>query len=498
MRSTRVSAARCHPTNREGRGLSHSSQESNSEPEPSIKLRLTVAVLMVGAAFGPYTLPGIRIEQMVAYGLAICLVPLYPMLRVRGGLAALLGTWACLTVVVALGAFWPPPNTSAWQSGNPLAGLDSVTLPLAVMIVACFLFRGLKNPAKLLRPICILVVVALLVNAAAAWATVATGRQWVSFWSSSDNSTAQLALTHGRVSGLINQPAEAGVLYAVASVCAIYAIKRSAILAAVLGCLFLGGIFTVSKVYILVGIPIILWQLLRVEQRRVPRLIAVVAVAIGGAQMIRKGAFGNWSGLDHLTRNLDPRTGTSLLDQLTAGRLGDESTLLPVVRAVLDGPAMFGFGGRGLSIAYDNAFVEALVLAGITGVALLLLTMSILIYLWRHARASREADLFGALVVISIVGSIGLPVLTANRVATILWLLLVGAIFTLQEQAHRRPGAYRSNAARQRQSAPRKRYSRPPVGREGAERWSHLRTAHLTWTNLDPDAQRPRAAGRTP
>jgi hypothetical protein len=116
-----------------------------------------------------------------------------------------------------------------------------------------------------------------------------------------------------------------------------------------------------------------------------------------------------------------------VIDQYTGGRLGDTSTLAYVVQSVLAVSPIFGFGAGGLLVAYDNAWVEELVMNGVLGAVLYSMLLVTLVIGWLRARAhlgSAAARLAGGLVAVAIGASWGLPALTANRCATIAWLLL--------------------------------------------------------------------------
>ena len=398
-----------------------------------------IAFLLVTFAFGPYIADGLRTEQIMVYALAAISSPNLLVRNVWTKTAApILAIWALLCIAVLSGSVFPPINTSLFASGQLLAGLDNVSGTLAVMITMISLRLG-NHAADFLRRISLLVVVMMCINTMASIATVVTGRTWAQFWSSDLESSAERALTQNRVSGLINQPAEAGVLYAVASLCALYALRtKPRWLLASLTFLFVGAVMSVSKVYLLVGLPLIAWQLVRIEDGRAKRAFWI---AVTGSLLLLAGQLGvlsRWKGAEQLDALLNRTSGGSWLEWASANRFGGRSTIRPVVQAVLDGPMFLGYGGRGLAIAYDNAFVEALVLGGLVGVALLVLLFIYMARMWRRAGRSPERTLLGALILLMAGAAMGLPVFTANRVSTVLWVVVFGTLAALPLHASQR------------------------------------------------------------
>jgi hypothetical protein len=182
-----------------------------------------------------------------------------------------------------------------------------------------------------------------------------------------------------------------------------------------------GGILAVSKIFLLIGLPVGLWQILLVLGE------------------IRSGLTPEWTGAKVLLRLL-PSNNQEILDLYTAGRLGDDSTLAVVTEAVLHGSPIVGYGAGGLRVPYDNGLVEALVVGGVVGAALFTAVLITLATAWWRARrrdGTRETTrLSGGLVAVVVGGAVGVPSLTVNRCSTVVWLLL--ALLLLCDDAGRR------------------------------------------------------------
>jgi hypothetical protein len=165
------------------------------------------------------------------------------------------------------------------------------------------------------------------------------------------------------------------------------------------------------------------------RQATLRRLVPLGATV--GVVLVADRAFGaQWSGQSYLTRLLDP--GGDVVGQYTAGRIGDGSSLYRTVAVVLHDSPWFGLGAGGLATAYDNAWVEALCMAGLVGAALYTAVLVALAVAWLRRRAGMDAAaarLAGGLVLVLAGASVGVPALTANRTASVAWLLLTLLLF---------------------------------------------------------------------
>ncbi|WP_456597019.1 hypothetical protein [Blastococcus sp. SYSU DS0552] len=385
-------------------------------------------------ALGPYVWKGVRSEQVGVYGLLLLVgVVAAPTLRrhsLRGPTPwRLLGTWSAYVGVAAaasLGVLWSP---APWKQGDLLAGLDNVLSPFAVMLLV-WLTVDPSRAQHLLLLAAKLIAVAMAGNGMLALVMTQVDLSGLlrPFWSASTGmTTAEYAAGLGRVSGVFNHPAEGGAVYGLAGVCAWYAWQhRPARMYLVLLPIVLGGLVTVSKIFVLGALPIILWLVWRSRDSS-SRLGLVFVVGAGLSGIVASGLALNWTGLTYLRGILSPGNADAL-SFFTAGRVGEGSTLLSVIREVTRINPFFGVGAEGLAVPYDNGWVEAYVLAGLIGV--LAYTFA-LVWMWHAGRRDPDPHrrvLMLAVAVLAAGGSMGLPVLTANRVATLFWLIAALAI----------------------------------------------------------------------
>lgn len=411
--------------------MSGSHAESGSKSIPGFQKLVVLG--MVWGAFGPYVVGSARTEQLVIYGLAACIVIPFAFINLRLELGKkLLVPWVLALCVALLGVIFPTPFPAAWEPGRVLAGLDNLLLPLAVMLIVWSVVR-FANAAELLRSAGKIVVWAAVANAALAM--IGTGIDLSPylrmFWGSADSegpTTAFLASSAGRFSGILNHPAEAGVLYGLGGILAIYLYKkRSRKLFLALTFIVVGGLLCVSKVFILGGLPLLVIYLWR--SRNLPGKAGVLVTAgLVMAAVMQTGWLQGWSGFDYLTRLLAPAEDQGFIEFYTAGRWNEGSTLTSVLDEVMRVSPLVGVGAGGWQVPYDSGWTEVMVMSGLLGV---LLHAAVFVGLWITAKRTVDPDRRHMLLFMTIflIGAdFGIPSLTANRVATIAWVLIALAV----------------------------------------------------------------------
>lgn len=198
-----------------------------------------------------------------------------------------------------------------------------------------------------------------------------------------------------------------------------------------------GGFMTVSKVFIVVALPIAIFQLVGLRRRRGEVIAGLTTTGLLAYLIVKSGILPEWSGGYQLAQLL-PSQDRSLLASLTASRFGENSTLESAVTSVLTASPVTGMGAGGLDTPYDNAFVEALIVAGMVGVFSYSGVLAWLYLSWRRQTPSAERTYLGGLVILVAGASMGLPALTANRCATVVWVLLAGLLLSNSAPSHER------------------------------------------------------------
>jgi hypothetical protein len=417
---------------------------------------------------GPYLVSGLRTEQLAFYGSAAFVVVTSrgALLRTLAPARWIFGVWVAYASVVVLGGFLATSNDTPWESGSLIAGLDNALLPLATIITVshwCSRWSGevvLTTASRVL-------VVAMSVNALVALAGSVFGLAAMGFlrrfWAADGTSTfvAELAEQMGRYSGVFNQPAEAGIAYSLALLSLAYLHKQSRIRPSwayvAWAAVVVGGLLTLSKVFIGgFGLALLVVLLYRT------RVVLTAAVALGTAGVMVAAAAAGWFrswGASTMASwyRYSIEVGDSPLYTLTAGRFGVpghdgppsiavpmapstegggafEAVVAPpagtgeLMRTMLAEHPVFGVGARGLQVAYDSSWSEAVVVGGLVGLALVALAQILLVLatVTGVRRLDRvHAVLLVAVVVLTLAASIGLPALTGNRESTLLWVWLI-------------------------------------------------------------------------
>jgi hypothetical protein len=401
-------------------------------------------VLLTFSIFGPYIVGGLRTDQLVTYACLVILVPLNLRRVWRTGSRALLVTWGGYLLVAVLAAIPSPQPGEPWERGSLPAGIDNLALPLAVMLVVWAIVpRDGAYSALLVVGRVLTIMMAINAFIAALSTQIVMTPLLRIFWANANAvvTVAENAASNGRFSGVFNHPAEAGVLYGVAGLLATVVWRhRPVFLTAVLVVVITGGVLTVSKVFLLGGLPLILlYWLLSLRGGSRTRLVSIAAFGAWSAVAIF--ALRGWSGIPYLARLISPLPSESLpgptegspapsvvdslVDLYSAGRFTEGSELRTVVQELLNSHPVWGVGAGGWQVPYDSGWVESLIVAGVLG-AIAYSTALVIIFL--NALRSTQANLrvFGVFLAIFLAGaSLGIPALTVNRTALGVWLVVV-------------------------------------------------------------------------
>lgn len=398
------------------------------------RIRLEIGAVVV-ACFGPYLATGwgLRSEHVVLYVLSILAIPVVAR-RMPRRLWPLPWLWVALTTVVAVQGI-NPPSPAEGDGGLYLAGLDNVTLPLATGAIALsWLLRG-WNAERVMAAITTLLVPLLALNTVVMLffhfgEVPLIGRWWTSSGLTDTTAVAGRAAELGRLTGIFNQPLEAGIAYSIGILLAAHwshrhqpTVTRSAIVAVMLA----GGLLTTSKVFIGLGIPMAL--ILTLWLRRDGLVGALMKITIFAAPILVVLSWTEWDGLKRLLGIITFDVGQrSPLYYYTAGRYGAEGNVGPVVDQVMRGSPLFGFGAVGLPVPSDNAYVEILVMAGLVGMGLYVLVLAMLMVANLRLHPSPDKALSMALIALTIIAGFGGPTITANRAGVFLVACLVTAV----------------------------------------------------------------------
>lgn len=385
---------------------------------------------------------GVRTEQLAIYGtLALILCLRIGKVRISAVMPALL-PWS-IFVIFALAAEIGTHAGSPFLRGSALAGTDNLLLPMAVMLIVA----GVVIPQDAERHLVLvskIIVFGAVANAVLALASTRTDMSGLlrQFWAGAgvEKTTSEFAAELGRYGGIFNQPAEAGIVYGLSALLAVYVYAhRPWLLAVVLTLISVGGILCVSKIFILGGLPLALFYLVRraVVSGRAGALLATAFLVTFAP---RAFGLGNWLGLDFLVRLIRPSESQDLVDLYTAGRFSSGSRLQDVVAQLLDVSPLFGVGVSGWQVPYDSAWGESLVVAGIFGTLAVIATYAAIVRMAFTMNRGPTRDLATLLSIFLVAASFGISSLTANRAATLVW-LVVALLFVIRWRTHADQGS---------------------------------------------------------
>lgn len=432
----------------------------------------------VACVFGPYLVSGLRTEQLAFYGSAVAaaVFHLRHLRALRRG-RVVLALWGAYALVAAIGGVVVESRLE-WGSGSLVAGLDNALLPLATM-TAVALWMRLVPPRVLVRIASWIVVVGMALNGIVALATSLGGGDLPLlrvFWAARGGgvTVAELAAGSGRFSGIFNQPAEAGVAYTLAAFCVVYLVRTTPSLPRrawlpLWALIIVGGVMTLSKIFIVGGVLLTLGLVLIGRRHRVLLTASAAMTVVASFGLGALGWLGTWGASGMLGWYVwSAQAGNSWLYTLSAGRFGagdagaapqpaeptggggagvpDEfeqpGGLVELARAVLAEHPVFGVGAKGLPVSYDSTWLEAIIVAGVVGALLVLAVHVALTVRWFRLRRTlprEESRLGGAILLLVWGSSFGMPSLTGNRESTLLWVFLSLLLVFRQSEADREP-----------------------------------------------------------
>ncbi|WP_250290638.1 hypothetical protein [Frankia sp. CiP1_Cm_nod1] len=394
-------------------------------------------MIVAVAAFGPYLMNGVRTEQVVVYGSLLAGLPfLASRLRFDGWYACVLGLWAFLAFSAMISPDGPV-IPGRFLPGSMLSGVDNYLYPLAaLLLVSCWLATGYTR-LDLLDAVCAAFVTLVAGNGIIAFSGLFVNPVgWLQkFWgygpATLETTVAVRAFSNGRLTGIFAQPAEAGIACALALFAALYLFARPGrdrpvLLGLVATPVFVGGVLSASKMFLLIGIPLALWQAVR-QGRRLRRVLVIAAMAGLFRLVLTQVDVPRWRGAWMLSALFSRGDGGDVVEKYTAGRLGSNGASGMVFDYVLATRPWFGYGAGGLAVSYDSSWVEVVIVGGVLGVVLFALVLAVLAGTWlagRPARSGPQRPFATSVLIMSVAATAGLPAFTANRVALFTWIFL--------------------------------------------------------------------------
>lgn len=403
------------------------------------------AALVVLGAFGPYVAAGIRLEQLIIYGLTVLAVLRHLMARrhVSPWLLTLIFLWAALLLLSTVSGLFPPDGVG----GVPmLPGIEALTLPLCVMLLVS-VWTAESDPRAVLLTVqkwtvglmSLNAVLALVMSRQSALLPVLNQYWWLG---GTGDATGYYAALVGRFGGVFNTPLNAGTAYSIAVCAALYLYHqrtwRGSVLLPAVALLVVGGFLSQSKVFILGGLPIaVVLAVVLFLRHRPGTLFAGASAALLGFMLISTTAWWEEVGGPYLATLAEGSSDPLYL--YTAGRYGDGTAVSEVRQAVMDNAPVAGYGTRGPALGpLDTVWVEMLARGGLIGLGIFVLWLVALAAALLSVRRSGQLALWwtgGAMFAVAIAAAIGGPAFTQNRAGSLLLVNLLLVVAALRSPA---------------------------------------------------------------
>jgi hypothetical protein len=191
--------------------------------------------------------------------------------------------------------------------------------------------------------------------------------------------------------------------------------------------LMLGGILSVSKVFILIGIPLFFIYLIlegRLKHILDRRFIVSSILSVAAIIMICKA----WKGFGYFARlfNISGKSISELIQLYTAGRFGAEHSGIRYYFAHVWGESpLHGLGFAAIT-TFDNAYLEFFTQGGLIALFGYLSILAVIGFVGlSQYRRNEEGRFVLILFIFIIVSGMGAPIVTINRFSTLFWLFLI-------------------------------------------------------------------------
>lgn len=389
------------------------------------------------AAIGPYLIGGVRTEQLYIYLSALAFAFMFLSGRISrmhpGTYLAMF--FLFIPVVVATGGLvLGSPETPLGRS-SALGNLDSLLIPIMVILIT-WAWSSLAPTEKVrswlawstLSVIGVAGVTSLLHMLAPT--TFDSILAWFVSPGGYSESVSSRAASIGRYGGIFNQPAEAGIAFSLGVLLGLSILVRRryvdfftllAIACTLLAAI--GGITSDSKIFLLVGLPLSIAVVALVPRggafRRFKAIVVYLLCLLAAVMIVFAAGWTNPRNFGLTIFNQQ----RSLVDLITAGRFGTQGGVNPLVDTVASTNPIFGLGARGIAYPSDSLWGEYLVVAGLVGVASLILLLVLLVVRLFAIRHVTHPDrvLAGVLLALLVGASFGISSINANRAGLLLW-----------------------------------------------------------------------------
>lgn len=377
-----------------------------------------ITIFLTIISFSFYISPGssIQMYQLLFYPVAIALI-ISNILKQKNINKGLLLLFMILVIMLILAVMSSLLNNR--PMGDIVKGLKNMIDP--ILVVSLFMFEIndnlLESPnlvvlfSKYLSRLLLLNTIWIFVTM---FFNVSLINQY--FWGGLDT-VATRALGNGRYSGIFNQPMESGTAYSLGIIFWDGCLKENKRIKIVniieLLAILIGGILSVSKVFIFVGLPLFIIKL--VLQRFNLKKFVGYTFIFGLFIVLFNYLSKFWSGTSYLFRFFKTNSNQTFLNTITAGRLGGDSQQMRLFKEIYQENPLFG-KGFGYSAVYDSLYFYFFSIIGIIGI-IFLIVLFIKLSKDCYLIKNKERRIYlMSLILLLVIGGVGAPILVLNRV----------------------------------------------------------------------------------
>jgi hypothetical protein len=403
------------------------------------KFRMSgIAFVILISSFGPYIFPnwGVRLDQLVIYLSFVLLLLIGKLSIPRNSL--LLWTFSSLLILF----FVPLLNLYEGRYLSltlVLAQIENyLQVPVLLLIFITILHRlSLEDREGLFQKLTIALMYMLAANTIfslyillapdSALIQIFTGDREGT--SGSGKTVTELSISAGRLSGVFAQVVEGGFAYALGLFLWVFNYKGRDNIGwlhyALFMLILIGGILTLSKVFLVIGIPLFLFC---AGAKKLISIVSVLLICIVSVTLINPSLIGiinEYQGLVYLFRLID----LDMLDFFTvytSGRFSSESMIMVNIINTLNISPFIGLGYGSIETS-DFSLNEVISLGGLVGLlAYLSLHVLIAVLIFKLKKGAKRT-LYINFIVLTFLASISAPIITANRISVFICLIVAWA-----------------------------------------------------------------------
>jgi len=411
-------------------------------------------------SFGPYVLPnfGLRTEHVLIYFLLpfaiIILMMKKRTILSYSPLFNILMLLFFITLWTLMITFIGPKNYTLFV--KVVAYLEDYFQPIAIILILSALlnFRSQESLITIFREACLLFIYLMMINSIIATVSIYYDlSSWISYFlkgTSISSTVWAKSLIMGRYLGIFNQPIEAGLAYSLALINWGYLTQMKRYISIgnyiILFALLIGGILSVSKVFILGGIPLFVLYLISIKRIRFLINYRFVITATLGIIMTML-IFKTWKGFNYFLRLFHfGNKSQDIVSLFTATRFGRGDTGVKYLfNYVWEKAPIYGLGFAAKT-PLDNAYLAYFVQGGLIALIGYLAMLTIIALVgFNQFKKNKEGQLLFYLFVLILGGGIGAAVLSLNRISTVFWVLITLILSIIYSRKLEKSNIYHRN-----------------------------------------------------